>query len=61
MTKNEVLHKLDKIALLVDEMIYEGVLINADEEDLTNKLSGIVAQPLPDESSQSSIFGGVTL
>jgi hypothetical protein len=59
--KKNVMDGYQQIALLVDEMIDEGIVINTDSDDLEAKIYMREFKTSSNESSSSSYFSSVKI
>jgi len=60
-TKKNIMANLQQLALLIDEMIDEGIVINTNAEELENKMNMREAKTTVKEQTSSSIFGSVSI
>jgi len=58
-TKKNIMQKLQQLALLIDEMIDEGIVINTNAEELESKMNMRESKVTVTEQKSTSIFGNV--
>jgi len=58
-TKKNIMQKLQELALLIDEMIDEGIVINTNAEELESKMNMRESKVTVTEQKSTSIFGNV--
>lgn len=58
-TKKNIMQKLQQLALLIDEMIDEGIVINTNAEELESKMNMRESKVTVSEQKSTSIFGNV--
>lgn len=58
-TKKNIMQKLQELALLIDEMIDEGIVINTNAEELESKMNMLESKVTVTEQKSTSIFGNV--
>ena len=58
-TKKNIMQNLQQLALLIDEMIDEGIVINTNAEELENKMNLRESKTSVTQQQSTSIFGSV--